>query len=164
MLNHHHSLTGEGLDAGLLGGSAVALWFLLKDSLAGRPLLTPSLLGQLLILPGHAPTIWPADFGAVVTYTVVHFLAFVVFGLLASWLVRLADLHSMARFALVILFVVFEVAFYVLIQTIADSVGKYFPLFWVLTGNLLATAVMGRYFWQKHPALRRGLIREPLGT
>lgn len=164
MIRHHHSWAGEGLDAGLLGGTAVAVWFLLKDVLGGQPLRTPSILGQMLLHPDQSPIVTPSDFGAVIIYTVVHFLAFVALGLLVSWLIRLAVLHPLARFALMILFVVFEFSFYVLIQTFSDSVGQFFPLFWVLSGNLVAAAVMGAYFWRRHPALGRALGREALGA
>ena len=164
MIRHHHSWAGEGLDAGLLGGTAVAVWFLLKDVLIGQPLRTPSILGQVLMNSGQSPVVSPFDFGAVIIYTVVHFLTFVALGLLVSWLVRLAVLNPVARFALLILFVVFEFAFYVLIQTVSDSVGQFFPLFWVLSGNLLAAGIMGAYFWRRHPSLRRALGREPLGA
>lgn len=164
MIRHHHSWAGEGLDAGLLGGSAVAIWFLIKDSLIGQPLRTPSILGQVLLDPQANPVVSPADFGAVVIYTVVHFVAFVLLGLLVSWLIRLAVVNPVVRFALLILFVAFEFAFYVLIQTVSDSVGRYFPLFWVLSGNLVAAGIMGAYFWRRHPALRRALGREALGA
>lgn len=164
MIHHHHSWTGEGLDAGLLGGSAVAVWFLIKDTLGGQPLRTPSLLGQILLNPAQAPIISTSDFGAVVIYTAAHFLAFVLLGLLVSWLIRLAVIHPLARFALLVLGVVFEFSFVVVVQSFSESVGQYFPVFWVLSGNLLAAAVMGGYFWRRHPALRRALHREPLGA
>ncbi len=38
------------------------------------------------------------------------------------------------------------------------------PLWLVLVANLLAAAVMGVYFWRKHPGRRRALAREPLGA
>ncbi|HKV72999.1 MAG TPA: hypothetical protein VJN95_00650 [Gemmatimonadales bacterium] len=164
MIHHHHSWPGEGLDAGLLGGTTVAVWFLLKDLLAGHPLRTPSILGQLLLSPSRAPIIAPSDFGAVVVYTAAHFLAFVLFGLLASWLIRFGVLHSLARFAMLVLLVVFEFFFFVVTQSFSDSVGQFFPAFWVLSGNLLAAGVMGAYFWRRHPALRRAIGREPLGA
>lgn len=164
MIRHHHSWAGEGVDAGLLGGSAVAIWFLFKDLLAGRPLSTPSVLGQVFLFHPAQVVLWPPDFAAVIVYTVVHFAAFVALGLAASWLVRLASRFAVARFALVILGIAFEFFFVVLIQAVAGEAGQQFPLFWVLSGNLLAAALMGAYFWRKHPALRRALRREPLGA
>jgi len=56
------------------------------------------------------------------------------------------------------------VAFYVVLQTVADEVSRMFPLFWVLAANLLATTVMGVYLWKRYPELSRALKREPLGA
>ena len=37
----------EGFIAGLIGAGAVALWFLIVDTIAGRPFFTPAMLGSL---------------------------------------------------------------------------------------------------------------------
>jgi hypothetical protein len=76
-------------------------------------------------------------------------------------LVRIAAREPACLIALVILFACFEVAFYVVLQTVADEVSRLFPLFWVLGANLLATAVMGVYLWKRYPELGRAL--EPPG-
>ena len=45
----------EGVVAGTLGGAVVALWYLVCDSIAGRPFHTPALLGAIFFkgLHGH---------------------------------------------------------------------------------------------------------------
>src|SRR3954471_16249644 len=40
-----HSPTREGTLAGIIGAASVALWFLIVDSIAGRPFFTPAILG-----------------------------------------------------------------------------------------------------------------------
>ena len=40
MPDSRHSVVGEGTDVGIIGGLAVALWFLLLDTIAGHPFLT----------------------------------------------------------------------------------------------------------------------------
>src|SRR2546428_12726625 len=45
----------EGLIAGLIGAATVALWFLIIDSIQGRPLYTPTVLGAALFHRGAAP-------------------------------------------------------------------------------------------------------------
>ena len=159
-----HSLLSEATDAGFLGAAAVALWFLVHDSLRGRPLLTPSVLGQLFLLGNPHPTTTSVDFGAMVMYTVVHFLAFLLFGLLLAWLVRLSVAQAVARFALLVLFAVFEFCFYVVLNVVSAEVGSLFPLWTVVGANLLATIVMGVYFWLRYPELKEVLRQEPLGA
>jgi len=163
-MRHHHSWFGEGVDSGLLGGSAVAVWFLLRDVIIGKPLATPSILGLVLLFGQKRPAIDHRDFGAVVLYTAVHFLAFAAFGLVVTWCVHLSYRTALARFGLVVLFTIFEFLFYVVISTVRTEVSGYFPLFWVLSANLLATMVMGAYLWRRHPGLRRALGRTPLGV
>ena len=43
-----HNPTREGTIAGIIGASSVALWFLMVDSIAGRPFFTPAILGASL--------------------------------------------------------------------------------------------------------------------
>jgi hypothetical protein len=159
-----HSIISEATDAGFLGGTAVAIWFLLRDFLSGHPLATPSMLGQVLLFGEENPTPSAPEFGAVVAYSAVHFIAFVLFAALVAWLVRLADDNGVFRFALLVLFVVFELFFYVLINVVSSQLGSFFPAFWVLSANLVAALVMGAYFWRKHPEIKRELDREPLGA
>jgi len=45
----------EGSTAGILGGSAVALWFLIVDLGRGRMFTTPALLGGLLLHGSAVP-------------------------------------------------------------------------------------------------------------
>lgn len=55
---HHPQVSGiskvysEGIVAGLTGAATLAVWFLLLDSLDGRPFYTPSALGTALFRGG----------------------------------------------------------------------------------------------------------------
>jgi hypothetical protein len=53
----------------------------------------------------------------------------------------------------VLLFVIFEFGFVAVTMVLAEDVLQ--ALAWpaVLVGNLLAAAVMGTYFWRRHPNL-----------
>ena len=44
----------EGLIAGLVGAATVAIWFLIIDTIQGRPLYTPAVLGAALFHRGAA--------------------------------------------------------------------------------------------------------------
>ena len=60
MLEQHRTLR-EGLTAGVLGATAVAVWFLILDTIAGRPFATPSMLGASLATLFGAPGTGPAS-------------------------------------------------------------------------------------------------------
>src|SRR6266850_7004926 len=142
MVRSSHPLLSEATDAGFLGASAVALWFLVLDTVRGHPLLTPSVLGQLFLMGNEHPDTRTADFAAVIMYTPVHFILFLLFAALLAWLVRLSCEHSVVRFAILVLFVAFELCFYVVVNVVSSEVGALFPLWAVAGANLLAAIVM----------------------
>src|SRR5207302_11454475 len=72
----------EGLIAGLVGAATVAVWFLIIDSIQGRPLYTPTVLGAALFHRGAAPWLDAVpNLAMVLMFTWVHGLALVVTGL-----------------------------------------------------------------------------------
>ena len=78
----------HGIVAGIAGALTIAVFFLVVDILAGRPLWTPTALGALFlrgeVLPGNAP----AEPGLVVAYTAMHAMGFVGIGLPAAYLLQ----------------------------------------------------------------------------
>src|SRR5438093_1593248 len=82
----------DGLFAGAIGAFTVALWFLVLDLAAGRPLFTPALLGTVLLHGGDAAaqgvTVAPLEVAA---YTAFHFLVFLGIGAGFSWLMALLE-------------------------------------------------------------------------
>lgn len=138
----------EGLLAGLLGAAVVAVWFLAVDSIRGEPLRTPHLLAvAFLQAPPGAP--------AILLYTIVHGLVFVLFGFLTSVLIAGAEREPMFVFALVILFTAFEVFFFAAVVIGARWVLDELPGWTIFVGNLLAAAAMLGYFYNGHRTLAR---------
>jgi hypothetical protein len=163
MIHHHHSSGREGLTAGLLGAATVALIFLVRDIALGVPLLPPSVLGQVIALGESYPVTDQARIGPALAYTGLHLLSFTLFGLVLAGLVRLAVTQPAFRFALMILFVAFEVFFAGVAFMLHESTRALFPLGLILLANAMAALVMGLYMWRHHPALRRAMRRDPLG-
>ena len=163
MTRHHHSFGRESFVTGLIGAGAVALWFLAVDMITGKPFATPSILGQVFLFGKTTPEIGVVDWTAVAAYTGLHVAAFLVFGALVTKLVFLADRFGIFRFALMMLFVAFEFFFYGILVMLFQGTAGIFPLWSVLAANSLAALGMGTYLYRRHPALQRGLAREPLG-
>ena len=140
----------EGVIAGLLGAAAVALWFLAIDSIQGEPLRTPKLLGMALLRE--------ADPGmAVVSYSIVHGVAFALFGIVGALLIAGAERQPLFVFALVIFFTAFEVFFIGGVLIAAKWVLDEIAGWTVFVGNLLATVVILAYFFAGHRELARRL-------
>jgi hypothetical protein len=145
----------EGLVAGLIGAATVALWFLILDTVNGRPLSTPTLLGTAIFRHGTlaAPETLPVSLEMVAMFTWVHALVFVGLGGLASRLLGLAERNPSFGFGVLLLFAVFQFGFIIAAMLFAAPVLH--ALTWpaILAANVLATATMGGYFWLRHPTL-----------
>lgn len=152
--NGPHPLLRDGVIAGLIGASVIAVWFFIIDSIAGRPLYTPALLGHgLFSVLGH-PSPSDGPFAYVVAYTVFHFAAFMLVGLVASLILFLAHREPSILFAFILLFAATEVGIYGLVALleVATPLGRHAWL-QMMVGNLLAAAAMGFYFWRGHREL-----------
>lgn len=150
------TLHQEGIVAGVIGAAVVALWFLVVDSLQGRPLYTPTVLGTALFRGGAglgAPEMLPVSMEMVWMFTWVHGLLFVALGGVASWLLFLAERNPSYGFGILLLFVVFQFGFFVVAMLFAASVLHAIAWPAVLVANLLASAAMAAYFWRRHPTL-----------
>jgi len=149
-----HTVMRDGFVAGALGATAVALWFLGVDMLYAQAFATPAALGRgLLRLFGP-----PGDEGMltfVVGYTIFHYFAFIVAGIVLSVIVHWARSQPTVLAGAMMLFVAFEIGFYGLSAALQEApfLGA---LGWaqVATGNLIAALVMGGYMWRAHPELK----------
>lgn len=147
------SIARDGITAGVIGATAVAVWFLIVDTIAGHPLHTPRVLGTALFsvlgpLGSEGSTVH------ILAYTVFHYVAFIVIGIIAAAIIHWSDREPTVLAGLLILFVAFELGFYGLTALLAE----YLPLgdlawYQVAAGNLIAAVLMGTYLWRTNPAL-----------
>ncbi len=147
-----------GIVAGTIGAATIALWFLILDTIKGRPLYTPSVLGTVLFKPG-API--PAlesvtvSFELVLVYTWVHWMVFCVIGGGASVLLRAAERRPEAGFGILLIFVIFEFGFLVGAMLLAAAILQAIAWQEILVGNLLAAVAMGAFLWRQYPHIMK---------
>ncbi len=149
-----HTITRDGVVAGVLGATAVAVWFLGVDILFAAPLATPTSLGRgLLRLFGPPGNEGMVTF--VIAYTIFHYVAFIGIGMLLAVIVHWARKQPAVLAGVMMLFVAFEIAVYALSSALEQS-PMFGALGWgqVATGNLVAAVVMGIYLWRTHPELK----------
>jgi hypothetical protein len=163
MLDNSHSVMSEGTDVGILGGLAVAIWFLILDTIAGHPFQTPSLLGQVVLFGDSTPDTGHLIFGAILVYTAFHFAVFALLGMGLVTLVHWGVRDSVVRYALLPVFLVFEVLFYGLLEVFSERTNELFPFWAVVVANTLAALCMGLYLWNRHPDFRAACRETPLG-
>lgn len=147
----------EGMVAGVIGALTIAIWFLILDTLSGRPLYTPSVLGSVLFQSSQAlrgPGGFSVSVEIALMYTWVHVLAFAIIGGAAARLLAFAEARPNFGFGVLLLFVVLEFGLIGAASVLTEPV--FHALAWpaVLGGNFLAAATMGGYFWSRHPNLR----------
>jgi len=153
----------EGFVAGLIGAAAVALWFLALDIVAGRPFLTPAMLGSAVFWGLRDPTVVETTFAAVVGYTMIHVVAFCLVGVVAAALASLVDKVPATLFVVVVFFAIFEFGFYIVVAVVAQPLLGWLAWWSVAVGNLIAAVGMGTYLWRAHPHIRESLTLHPLG-
>lgn len=157
-----HPVIRQGIVAGLIGAGLVAVWFLLVDMIAGRPLFTPGALGSAILHGAGGLTGVEISTATVLGYTLIHLAAFLLFGMIVSGLVTQAEKFPPLVFGLLILFVVFETFFIVMVAMLGTWLMEELAWWSVLAGNLLASASMGWYMWRVHPVLREEMTNEHL--
>ncbi len=98
----------RGIAAGLIGGGAVAIWFLLIDSSQGVPFRTPGLIASRLA-GRQSVEVTPVLVGL---YSAIHFSLFASVGAVMAWLVDRLPVSSGSLLGLVLGFLAFDVLFY----------------------------------------------------
>ncbi|HUK62698.1 MAG TPA: hypothetical protein VLV15_05170 [Dongiaceae bacterium] len=144
------SVLREGVLVGLAGAAAVAVWFLLYDLATGAPFRTPALLGAVLFEHLREPSALVIRPKLVLQYTVVHGIAFVLFGVAAAGLFALVDRVRAMLFGLFMLFCCFEVAFLAAVTVLSEMLAGAFSPWAVLCANALASIVMLAMLWSHH--------------
>jgi hypothetical protein len=155
---------GEGVVVGLIGAAVVALFYFGIDLAQGQPMMTPSVLGEVFVMRRPEAVTTSMDLTAALLYTVAHVGTFIVFGLVLTWLARRAEDSSVARYAMLQLMIIFEFGYLGLLLIVSETTRGIFPIWTVLTANLLAAAAMLAYLWRHHPRIRGALGRAPLGA
>lgn len=150
----------QGVTAGVIGATAVALWFLLVDTIAGRPFFTPSLLGHALVsfFTSAESSEALSEQLTIFYYTVFHYGAFCVAGIIVSVVVRMAEKQPSILGGFFVLFIAFEIGFHGMVALLQQTTALG-ALAWyqIMLGNLVAAVAMGTYLWRTHPELREEL-------
>jgi hypothetical protein len=146
-------IVGDGVFAGLIGASAVALWFLVVDAALREPLFTPSLVASAVLQGVPATADHAIELSMVAAFTALHSLAFIAFGVAASWAVdqfrQTPDLPLISIGLFLALEAGFVTATKLFVPDVAEVIGHGF----IVAGNVFAALGMGFYLrdWQCHP-------------
>ena len=154
----------DGAVAGIIGAVVVALWFLIFDTIRGHPLETPALLAATILHGTHPAQVHHAIGLLTLEYSLIHFAAFIAFGIAGGLLLETCETESSLLFSLAIFFAAFEVFFIAVVLFLGPNVMAELTWWGIIVGNLLATAAMLSYFFWRHPALAWNLLGAWIGV
>jgi len=149
-----HNAVREGIFAGLIGATAVAVWFFIVDLVAGNPMTTPDLLGRGLIsVLGKSPMMPDTTLANVVVYTIFHYVTFALVGILLTVVVHQAARTPAILAGLLLAFVAFQLGAIGLTTLLMES--DYGGLAWyqIFIANVLGAGLMFWFMWRRHPRL-----------
>lgn len=133
----------ETFYSGAIGGSLLALLFLVSDAVHGAPFFTPSVLGSTLLLGTPLQATHPTSLEAVAWFTVVHFALFGMLGLIGSLLVRSMEAReNRPMWVTLVLFGIMEAGFFLPLRALVPGLAPILGYTRVSVINLLTAAVM----------------------
>ena len=134
-----------------IGGSVLALFFLLVDAMSGQIFQTPSLMGSVLFRGVAPETVTEVHMDMVAYFTMIHMAVFGVLGVLLSVVVYETELHSdHPTRVMVLFFVIVEGGFLVSAQLLMPGVIGAVGFGRILVGNLLTVSAMALFMYQAH--------------
>ena len=146
----HRQTMLEGVIGGTLGAFTVALWFLCLDASTGQPFRTPALLGATVFDGLRDPGALHITLRLVLAYTVLHWLAFIAFGLVLAGVLAAADQDPGLLFVVCMLLCCFEVFALGLISILAEWLFEVLTWWSLILANLLAGLTMLGFFFGRH--------------
>lgn len=160
-----HNSAREGIYAGIIGATAIVVWFAIIDLLGAHPFNTPDILGAGLISVLGKPPMMPDTMAVrVIVYTIFHYAAFALIGILLAKLVHQSARTPAVLAGALIAFVAFELGAIGLTTLLTESRLGGMAWYQIFLANLLATALMFWFMWRRHPALKADLDRALTGT
>lgn len=164
----------QGLVAGVLGAVVMAVWFLLIDIYQAAPFRTPALLANSILGVEN----FESRPGAIAFYTVVHFAAFMVVGVLAAAVLSWMRAAPGILLGLVLGFILFNTVFYASVYVTGLDVVAELGWVEVLIGNLMSGIMVMGYlhlrgvahrvsWWESladHEIVRDGIVAGLVGA
>ena len=168
------TMLGRGVLAGSIGAMALAIWFLVIDTVQGDPFRTPAFVASALgfgdvQLDGVA---------SIALYTVIHFALFALVGIIAALFVERLEAVPGTLLGIVLGFLLFNLVFYGSVTITGTDVVAELGWPQVLVGNVLAgiavftaldkLGVVHPASWREalaqHYTIREGLVTGLLGA
>jgi hypothetical protein len=142
----------NGVLAGMIGATTVAVWFLILDLLTrGVPFFTPSLLGSILFAHATPDEVTSLSGAAIFAYTGLHGILFLFAGTVLAWMFTQLERNPQVGLVLLLLFATFEAILWgigvSMIPALAGVVGAWA----ILVANVASATAMFVFLLRRHP-------------
>lgn len=142
----------NGVLAGMIGATTVAVWFLALDLLTrGMPFYTPSLLGSILFAGAAPEEVTGLNGAAIFAYTGLHGILFLCAGVGLAWMFAEFERNPQVGLVLLLLFVTLEAILWgvgvSIIPALAGAVGAWA----ILVANVASATAMFVFLLRRHP-------------
>ena len=166
MAERPHNFLREGVITGFIGATAIALWFLVVDTVTGHPFATPIFLGKgvVSVLGKSMNMMGDSAVEQVLAYTIFHYAAFLIVGIILTVIVHQAERTPGILAGLLVGIVIMTLGFYMIAAAFAQSALGQISWIQIFVANVLASGLMLGYLWRKHPRLERQLKQALEGT
>lgn len=148
--------THEGLRIGLVSATAIWLWLLAVDLIAGAPLHTPGALGQELlgiVLAGVHASPW----AGVLVFTIAHYALWLLLGTLVVRAIA-ADARSPGiLIGAIVILILLQLLFVGITQIFNETLLRRHAWPALFGGNVIGFLLAGVYLLRRHPELRARL-------
>lgn len=161
---HTKKVLTAGVVAGLIGYATVMVVVALLNVVVGRsPFYTAALFGAALFYGLQDPATLVITPQAVLSYNMVHLLAFLGLGMVTSWLVALAEKYPTAQYLVLMALVFIAFHVYVFLALMAQPLLGGEAWWHIGVGSLSAAILMGWYLWRRYPLIKREMELLPMG-
>ena len=164
MAERPHNFLREGVITGFIGATAIAIWFLVVDTIGGRPFYTPIFLGKGVVSVLGKNMMGDTAFTQVLGYTIFHYVAFFIVGILLTVIVHQAERTPGILAGLVVAIGIMTLGFYMIAAAFAQSALGSIAWVQIFVANLVSAGLMIGYLWRKHPKLEGQFKRALEGT
>ena len=142
----------NGIVAGMIGASVVAVWFLILDLVTrGLPFFTPSLLGSIIFAGATPEQVTGLSGAAIFAYTGLHGILFLAAGMVLACMFSEFERNPQVGMILLLLFVTFEAILWGVGVSIIPALAGVVGAWAILVANVASAAAMFAFLLRRHP-------------
>ncbi len=134
-----------------VGGSVIAVFYLIFDLIAGQPLYTPSMVGSVWFLNIPPDQATEVRLDMVAYLTLFHFAAFGTLGLMISYIVsKMRRTPQRPIVVTVLIFIWLQAGVVIPPSLVRPGLVEALGFWRLLAGNLLTASAMAAFIWHAH--------------